>query len=464
MLSRVKEWSTHLPPPARNAAASAYGFFLRWRRYGPDSERLVGEALLRDTWDADAWDRWRAPRLEALLDRAATRVPFYREHWARRRADGDTSSWTDLAHWPILEKDSLRRSPEAFVADDVVVRDLMEVGTSGTTGTPLRLWRTRATDRAWYALTEARQRRWYGIDRGDRWAIIGSKPVIPVDRHRPPYWVWNAGLNQLYLSSAHIGRATVPAYLEALAKYRVNHIVAYPTSLYTIAWMAQDLGLTGPPLRIVISNAELLLPRHREAISAVFQGPVQNTYGMAEIVAAANECEHGVMHLWPDAGLVEVLGDDDRPVDRGEVGELVCTGLLNLDMPLIRYRIGDRGALGARVGARCACGRTLPELERIEGRSVDNLIAPDGRRIRTINALVFHGLPIRESQVVQETVNRLDVAIVPDVGFDATSERQIVDRFHRLMGDVDVTVRQVSSIPRSPNGKFRALVSHVGPR
>ena len=66
--------------------------------------------------------------------------------------------------------------------------------TSGTTGKPLHLWHSRETLKAWYALTEARMRRWYGIERGDRWAILGGQLVAPVTRNRPPYWVWNLSL------------------------------------------------------------------------------------------------------------------------------------------------------------------------------------------------------------------------------------------------------------------------------
>ena len=65
---------------------------------------------------------------------------------------------------------------------------------------------------------------------------------------------------------------------------------------------------------------------------------------MAEIVTAAGECNEGQLHLWPEVGWVEVF-DNNQLVNDGTPGELVCTGLLNIDMPLIRYRVGDRGAL-----------------------------------------------------------------------------------------------------------------------
>src|SRR6201999_2266836 len=120
---------------------------------------------------------------------------------------------------------------------------------------------------------------------------------------------------------------------------------------------------------VIISNAEPLYAHQREFISRVFGCPVRDTYGMSEMTCAASECEAGKLHLWPEAGIYEVLRDDqDVPVRAGETGRLVCTGFLNPDMPLIRYEVGDRVAI-APPSEKCSCGRTLPILLSVEGRN-----------------------------------------------------------------------------------------------
>lgn len=161
----------HLPPPARNLAANLRGYYLRSWRYGPETDRLVEEALERESWSAEQWKRWQEERLAYVLHRAATRVPYYRQQWSERRRRGDTSSWELLENWPILEKEPLRAHPQAFVADDCDIRRMFHEHTSGTTGKPLDLWWSRETVRAWYALFEARWRRWYGVSRHD-WGTI----------------------------------------------------------------------------------------------------------------------------------------------------------------------------------------------------------------------------------------------------------------------------------------------------
>ena len=461
LIARAKGVYQGMPPGMRNAATSAYGWYLRWSRYGRDTERLVQLALQRDAWTPDQWRDFQDRRLVVLLERAATQVPYYRLHWQQRRAAGDDSNWADLANWPILEKDVVRREPRSFVAEDARTGRMIGTTTSGTSGTPITTWRSRPTMIAWYALAEARWRRWYGVDRRMPWAMLGGQVVTPASQSVPPFWVWNAPLRQLYLSSLHLQRRFVGAYLDAMRRHRVRHMYGYASSMYWLASLARDEGLPAPQLQVVVAEAEPLLPHQRAVIGEVFSCPVRETYGMSEIVAAAGECEHGGLHAWPDAGVIEVLrDDDDRPQTPGEVGQLVCTGLLNADMPLIRYRIGDRGALMRPEAAPCGCGRPLPRLAGIEGRVNDNLVTPDGRRVFWVNSQ-FYGIPLREGQIVQEEIGVIHVNVVPDAGFDAASEEFITERVRQRMGDVRVVVHRFERIPRDARGKFRAVINRL---
>jgi len=245
-MSDAALWLYHrLPAPARSAAASLRGYYLRRWRYGPETDRLIAEALDREQWTAAQWDRFREQRLVSVLQRAATRVPYYRALWQARRRLGDRSSWEDLANWPLLDKEAVRARPEAFLADGCRPRRMWRVHTSGTTGTSVTIWRSRETERALYALAAARRRHWYGLSRGDRCALIGGQLVTPTAQRRPPFWVWNAALNQLYMSSYHLAPALLPYYLDALAHYRVAYLEGYTSSLYALAQEALRLAEAG---------------------------------------------------------------------------------------------------------------------------------------------------------------------------------------------------------------------------
>src|ERR1041385_6666581 len=93
-----------MPAWSRSFAASLRGYYLNSWRYDKNTERLVEEALERDFWSESEWRKWRENRLSFVLNRAATKVPFYRERWAQRRQRGDNSSWEYLENWEILEK------------------------------------------------------------------------------------------------------------------------------------------------------------------------------------------------------------------------------------------------------------------------------------------------------------------------------------------------------------------------
>lgn len=444
------------PARLRSVPASLQGYYLRSWRYGPETERLVEETLARDYWTTEQWQSWRTDTLNRLLERAARCVPYYRHYWHNRATQLDPPN---LDQWPVLEKEPLRSNPSAFLAEGVPSR-LYAENTSGTTGTPLTLRQSRTTLRTWYAMFEARTRRWYGVSRYDRWAILGGRMVQPVRRNRPPYWVWNTAFRQLYLSSYHISSETISSYLDAMKRYGVTYLLGYPSALFELALGTIDLKRRDLRMKVAVTNAEPLFEYQRSIIAKAFNCPVRETYGMSELAAAASECEAGQMHLWPDAGIVEVL-ENDRPVGPGAVGDLVVTGLLNSDMPLIRYRVGDRGALSEKTS--CACGRTLPVLQSVDGRSDDALYTPDGRTIGRLDPAFKVGLPIREAQVIQEEIDLIRVRYVPAPAFAARHGEEIIRQVRSRLGNVRVILEAVTQVPRTANGKFRAVICNLPP-
>ena len=85
MTDTLLKYYHSLPSPLRSVAASLRGVYLRSWRYGPETERLVEEALARESWTVNQWKSWREERLGYVLHRAATSVPYYRERWNARR-------------------------------------------------------------------------------------------------------------------------------------------------------------------------------------------------------------------------------------------------------------------------------------------------------------------------------------------------------------------------------------------
>jgi phenylacetate-CoA ligase len=359
----------------------------------------------------------------------------------------------------VLAKDDVRRSPRSFVSA-TAPRRLYVDRTSGTSGTPVTTFASRSSLQGWFALHEARVRRWNGVSRHDRWALLGGQAVVPGSRTAPPFWVHNRAGHQLYLSGQHLSSADVGAYADALVAHRPTHLVAYPSLAAVLARELLEAGrrLEVPPL--VLTNAEAVTPGQRQLFEQAFGATTRETYGMAEMVGGASACEQGRLHWWPDAGVVEVLDDDDEPVVPGEPGRLVLTGLANPDQPLVRYDVGDRGR--GLDPAPCPCGRSLPVLHPVEGRQQDVLVLPDGRRVFWLNPL-FYDLPVVAAQVAQTATDVVVVRVVPAEGWGRSTSDQVVRRAAVRLGDqVEVRVEEVDELEPGPSGKVRPVVALVG--
>ena len=447
-----------LPSPARLLTANLRGLQLRRLRYGPETKGLIAEALERDTWSATRWNAFRDERLVWLLNRAAKQVPFYRIYWENRRRAGDRSSWERIENWPLLRKETVQQHPHAFVAEDCDLRRMIHSQTSGTTGKPLHLWWTRSVTRSWFALFEARVRRWNQVSIQQPWAMMGGQLIVPVRSDRPPFWLKNYAQNQLYLSSFHLSLRNAPAYAAALAAHGPTHMVSYPSSAATLAQLFLQHGLRVDGMRLLITNADYLHDRQREIIGKALGVHVRNTYAMGEMVGAASECSAGSLHLWPEVGWEELL-DGNEQLSRGPgQGHFVFTGLLNSDMPLIRYVVGDSGRFSAPE--ICSCGRWPARIEAIEGRLSDMIATHDGRRVFWLNS-VLYGLPILEAQIVQETINHLRVCYVPTASFCRADAVTLVNRLRERVGCMKIDLEIVNAVERTASGKVRAVVSKL---
>lgn len=450
-----------LPYPLRVFAASLYGVRQYGLRYSSRTEQMIANAVTRESWSTSQWQDWQREHLAQLLSHASKHVPYYRRQWEKRRQAGDKSSVELLENWQVLSKDVLRNTPHEFIADGVNLRSQIAEHTSGTTGKPLTLWLDKDAVRQWYALTDARWRGWYGISRHDRWGILGGQMVTPFAQNQPPFWVWNAGMQQLYLSSYHLAPQNIEAYINSIHNHRLIYLWGYASALYSLARMALEKNLNMPVLKTVISNAEPLYAHQREIISNAFQCPVYDTYGLSENVCAASECLHSKFHLWPEVGVTEILDDNnDKSLPNGEIGRIVCTGLLNPNMPLIRYDVGDRGLLSNETSS-CACGRSLPILGGIEGRKDDVVHTRDGRLIGRLDTVFKADMPIREAQIIQESLEKVMVRYVPAPGCSKKDLVLLTKRLQECLGEIEITLEEVEQIPRSANGKFRAVISKI---
>ena len=242
-------------------------------------------------------------------------------------------------------------------------------------------------------------------------------------------------------------------------------LFGYPSSLSLIAQHAKSRGkaLDSLGIRVVFVTSERLYDEQRQTISRAFGCPVANGYGARDAGFIAHECPSGQLHLSSEDIVVEVIRPDGSACATGEAGELVVTHMATRDFPFVRYRTGDIGRMSPTP---CACGRGLPVLAEVQGRSTDFVVAKDGRVMHGL-ALIYtlRDLPgVERFRIEQLSLDETRVQVVPGTGFDPQSVQRIVRDFRaRLGAQVNIAVELVDAIPAEASGKFRYVVSRVTP-
>jgi len=459
-MSALEQAYRRSPVLAQNAMATAFGVRERWRRYG-GKFRAYCDEVDRGQWlTEEELAQVQAERLRAMVAFSAACVPYYRTLFEDLGiTPDDIRSADDLACLPVLQKETVRASPEAFRPEVLGERALVQT-TGGTTGTPLRCWVTASALQYSYAAYEVRFRRWAGVALGDRMASINGRTIVPSDQVGPPFWRHNLAFNQLYLSAYHLTDENLPSYVRRLERYQPEVLVGYVSSVHLLADHINRHGLVGAVRpRAVLLSSETLFPWMRVEIERAFGCKAHDGYGLGELAAFATECSRGGMHVSPEYGVVEAVEVDGEK-------HLVATGLFNRAMPLLRYDTGDVVDL-ASPSRRCDCGRELPLVDALLGRADDYVCTPDGRSVGPAPlSLAFQGVPgIREAQIRQDDVTSIVVSLVvgPSYGVDeqARLERELRERLGAALA---IEYAQVDVIPRTAWGKRRLVDSRVGRR
>ncbi|MGB0714984.1 MAG: phenylacetate--CoA ligase family protein [Phycisphaerae bacterium] len=433
-------------------------------------EKLVGRRTFSCLSELER-SQWSSPqdvraaqrnKLRALLLHAYENVAFYRDRLKQIGAN----PWIDdpraiLERMPFLQRDDIRLNRQSLVWQNCP-GGLHPYNTGGSTGEPIMFFfdrRRQAYDQA----ARIRSHRWFGVDLGDREVFLWGSP-IETGGHRG-FKKWRDWLlNQFILDAFRMSPDRIRRYWELLGRLRPSCLFGYPSSLALLAESRPATFGSWQP-RAIFVTGEVCYPHHRKLLEEVFDAPVADGYGSREAGFIAHQCPEGGMHITAENVIVEIMGPKG-PSEPGTSGEIVITHLDAYAMPFIRYRTGDHGRL--REG-RCACGRGLPLMEVIEGRSTDFLQLPDG----TIKHALSVIYPIRSTKGVRRfrVIQQADGSV--DVNYEASGEEGTTASTttielekqvrHVLEEQVPVRAEPVKEIPPSGSGKFRYVISHATP-
>jgi phenylacetate-CoA ligase len=408
-----------------------------------------------------------AHSLSQLLQHCRNGVPYYAElldEAGVRRIDGEDPR-SCLQRLPILTKEIIRKNISRLQSKDLHARKWHHNTSGGSTGEPIQLVQDAEYDDHSAAI---------GLFYNSLLGCEVGEPVVRLwgserdleggtKSRKARFFNWLT--NTTWLNAFLMSPERMVQFVQTLNRLRPRLIVAYAQAAYELARFAERERISVTPQRAVLTSAGTLYPFMRDQIATVFGCEVYNLYGSREVSDIACELP-GLEGLWvaPWNNFVEIVDDAGHPVPPGAEGNILVTSLTNYAMPLLRYAIGDRGAL--------LPDNTLVEqpgtqvLQRVSGRNVDMFRTRDQTLIdgEYFTHLLYFRPWIRTFQVVQTASERILFKCVRANGGPTRSELEdITAKVRLVMGaDCRVDFEFPGHLPPLPSGKYRYTISEVG--
>ena len=404
-------------------------------------------------------------QLRYLLQHAKEHVPHYRI----QLQDVDLAKpltpdvWRSL---PILTRDQVVSHDGRLDSAGVPASHgkIYEQSSSGSTGKPVRIKQTMLANLYWQGIT-LRDHLWSDRSFRGKFAFIRH---LESEAARRPEGVrnkaWGTSTRGIFPTGPSVGMHStldIDTQVEWLVREQPHYLLSYPSLVRGLLMHMEKNNVRLKNLTSVGTFGEVLDQPTRNLCRDQYGIKIADIYSSQETGYIALQCpDHDHYHIQSESAYVEILDKKNESCAVGETGRVVLTPLHNFASPLIRYEVGDY----ATVGEPCDCGRGLPVLNEIIGRTRNLLTHPDGRIHRpSVGIMSYRDLaPVQQVQLIQTTVDDVEVKIVmqgkltPDQ--DAKMRAEILDQ---LDHDFNIDIHYVDRIARGPTGKFEDFVSRV---
>jgi phenylacetate-CoA ligase len=400
--------------------------------------------------------------LSALLAHSETRVPYYRDLF---RSLGIRSqeirSWNDFAQLPILTKDIIRENQSALIREDVTLEQLQPHFSGGSTGVPLKFFRSADYMVASNAGTY-RNLQQCGWRPGEMIAFFWGGNDKLYAMSRVEFELRQFVRRSYQFDPFYSGEAEMAGWAKRFRRVRPRVILGYASTIARFAAFLDQQGKQIAGIKGVFTTAEKLYQPQREVLERVFSCKVFDCYGSSEVQNIAAECPQGKMHINADFVAIE----EDKTIDDGP-RPFLLTSLKNWSMPFIRYRNEDGGYL-LPAQELCSCGNNFPLMRLEIARTSDNFVFPDGRVVHGefFTHLMYGSDGIVTFQFHQTAVDEIILSIVPGPGNLQKRRDKIEDSIRQIRAicpghTIRIEVREVDAIPLSSAGKYRFTRSDV---
>jgi phenylacetate-CoA ligase len=406
-------------------------------------------------------------RVRAMIKHAYRNVPFYREAMDKRGLKPDDfQTAADLAKLPIVDKETFLGQQDRFVATNAA-REGLTLHSSGTSGTPKTVRQDARALFFAFAIGH-RQRLVFAHFTGSPFRyretrFARSSGARSFFRRFYQAYSWTPSRIDLRRQFLTPGDMSLEDTAAALNAFHPDLVSGYGSYLGTLYREMHERNIPVHRPKLIIYTADAMPDADRLFLERELGVPVISTYQSVEALRIGFICEQRTgFHLSIDAVASRIVDDEEREVAPGESGHIVISNLTNRATVLLNYKLGD---IVTRGNLLCPCGRTLPMIHEIRGRSGDLLRLSDGRIMHALVAteplLATPG--IRQIQLVQQARDRFLLRTVPERGADKAHLASLLSSALRgKVGDaVSVEVEWLNVIPPGPNGKVKPVISEI---
>ena len=412
-------------------------------------------------WSREQLEKYQLEQLNILLNHAYENVPYYTKVFDKEDIKpSDIHSFEDFQKIPFLTKDLVKKNINELKAKNYPDHKFGYMTTGGTTGIPMEMYEEKGVsfvkEMAFMKIVNRRVKCDYIKDK----FIILRGDIIP-SADQGKFWASTMFGRCLVLSSYHLSHENLPKYVEVIRKFKPKFISAYPSSITILARFMKTNNLEPfPSLKVIMCGAENLYDWQRTLLEDYFKCRVFEGYGHSEQAVHAAPCEYSnYFHIFPEYGITEIIDKNGKPVKKeDEKGEIVGTGFKNHLFPFIRYKTGDFGVYTAK---KCTCGRNYPLLKKIEGRWLQEFIITKNNRPISITALNMHSNifdNVKQFQLYQDKKSEVILKIVKSDKYTEKDSENLMKEFNKKLGDdIDLKIKFVNEIPRTPRGKYNFI-------
>jgi phenylacetate-CoA ligase len=428
---------------------------LYYRTVGGLLHRFYRKELSKSQWlSPQSIEQMQKKKLQQLLTYAHNNVPYYRKIMNDLKIASQHDPQKQLESFPILTKKVIR---DNFVGIQSLNGLSLRVPwtTGGSTGEPFKFFH----DKHGLLHKNANAMRffgWAGYYDINKVAFLHS---LPTEFGKSGLKITNSLVKPhqtLHFSMFGSDSFSTKKYVAAVQKFQPDGMRGYASYLHKFA--SEFEGKLN--LSFVISGSEVLFSHERRFIEEKLGCSVWDIYGSREFSLIASECsEHCGYHVASENLIVEVVDENGKNVPKGQQGRILITDLTNYAFPFIRYEIGDLGVLSVQ---ECPCGRGLPLIKSIEGRTGDRIVLPDGKFL-SLQAFAhyFKDFDVRQFQVVRTGYNSICIKILKGPSFKESHAKIITDYLVSLFPNLDITLEYTDRMLATKSGKRKIVISQI---